>query len=312
MSLRTAIVKSGNVTLTMRENKNNYAITVLGLLIPVELSIPKSKVMEEWNLAICPVIYKSVRRRAFTIQNYLTFDIDQQVWYRTTRKWQQFDLDSGIFESVIKRVMIPDMYKHEIKEALNIDDISKATLEQVLDRWEHIPDSIDVSKWRTMHTIDTIIKEEIWKHLPAVIAEGVVGRMSINSFRITMRTFYSRNIEYVNSDFRRFMVKRKVVLPIHAPTTLKNNFYVMTSTPQTNDAGAVAELPEGIKLSKKGYAKRKPKYSISSTTAQCPFPQRMPANREVVLKAISQAMWLNEPDETLVDSEFVEQGGQIG
>ena len=101
------------------------------------------------------------------------------------------------------------------------------------------------------------------------------------------------------------MISRKVILPIQDPTSLTNNPLCMSSTPQSDKSGKIAEIPVGMEIDENGYVTSVPIHSVSVTSAQCPFPCRMAPTREVVLRAINQAMWLTNEDEPLVKSNYI-------
>ena len=301
-------VSSGDLKITSKETKSHILISSINSIQSFEIDISKSRIMEEWNLGLCPVLYRSIRSKLIIVHNRIALDLDRSIWYRMGKKWQTFTLDKESLAHIMQNLTIPDVYRHEILGPLEVDKVEDVTMERMAEKWENIPTSIDVSKWRFLRTSKAMMMEEIWKLMPSITSKNPIGRMSVRSLRYAMRSFYSRNIEYVNSEFRRIMVSRKVVLPIHAPTLLQNSPLCLSSTPQSDKAGLIGELPLGTRVNKDGYVTRVPKPSVSVTGAQCAFPNRMAPTREVVLRAISQAMWLEHENIPVVTSEYIEGG----
>jgi hypothetical protein len=120
--------------------------------------------------------------------------------------------------------------------------------------------------------------------------------MSIKALEYNMRMLYRKNTEFSANDFKALTVHKKVILPLQLPKELENNWLCMTSTPQNDKAGKIAEIPVGAIVDDNGYVIIKPEHTVSITSVQCPFPKRMLPNREVVLKAISQARQLLNPE----------------
>ena len=297
--------------ITLIENEDDYIVNIhikKAIEEKIEFSITKSSLMEEWLIGYTPALYRSTKRKLVVFQNSIACDIDKMQWYMLSRPQMKHDLTNDAFRTIMNSLEVPIEYENEIIRPLNVESVAHVTFETLKENWENIPESTNVAKWHIHKTINAIILEEIWKRVPLYIKFDGITKPSAKSIQYQMRTFHRVNRQYVNTDFKRLRVQSKVVMPIQSPSKLKNfKGLCMTSTPQSEKAGAISELSIGAKLDRMGRFTNIPNKSLSTTSILCPFPQRMAASREVVMCALSQAMYLENPEEPLVQFKLSEQ-----
>jgi hypothetical protein len=201
----------------------------------------------------------------------------------------------------MSHIELPKIYLHEILDPLGVQSVAEITLEVIQNSIDNIPLSTNVAHWRFHRASNFILMESIWRFAPLFHKIETQAVPSEKFMVFSIASLYRKSRQYASTNFKRRRIQRKVVMPIQAPTMLQNfEALVLTTTPQSSDAGKISELAIGTEIDKDGYVTKIPERALSLTSSLCPFPQRMAANREVVMCALSQAISLQQSDKPIV------------
>jgi hypothetical protein len=291
---------AGKHFIEVRKEDNLLTIDYSIKNISGETSIKIPSRMQEWNIAMCPAIYKNIAGNRIVIMNLVVLDLVTNKWFIKGAELRQFEIEDNSVQHIFKTLYIPDFQKTEILKIMDTETIEEITLETITQRIIIIPVSTDVSKWRINSTSDNLATDFLWREINFF---EMTSSKKISDKVIAIRAYkhYQANCQWYNSEIRRIMAERKVILPLQVPLKLDNfEVIVLTSTPQNEKCGKIAEIAIGAEFDEYGYITKTPEKAYSITSIQCPFPQRLSPQREVVLCAISQALSLRNAEKPLV------------
>ncbi len=298
---------NGIVTKTVENEKYIISANINAgeINIPLELQLTKSPVMEEWLMAYPPFLYKSSIKNAIVIANSVVCDIEDNEIYNIHNKAIRSSLNSEVFGKVMRHLSIPTFGLKDFNTVLekqNIENVADINLSSIKEALADLPTALDVAKWRFMPISDALVNFELAKFTPLFARISGEAVPSLKYMKWIMSEEYKRNIQWISSEFKKEIIKRKVKMPLQAPGHFinNNNVLVFTSTPQSEKAGEIASLALGVELNECGEVIKRPSRALSLTTIQNPFPQKMGPIREIIMGAIDQAVSLANPEPPLV------------
>jgi len=292
---------NNKIVVYYESNNDNTKLCISGC-INSEINIRKSKLNSEWNIASPPFLYKtSDEKRIIIGGQYILYLHEGTIKKKGQRKTYRVT-DPYFLKRIVKNsIFIPEYAKKDVK----ILDECNYDITKLYKRLSEIPTSLEASSWRYFKSSDYLAKVEIWQHLTRCNINGEIHEYTMNGLERRMNIKYNTNTEYTPTPIKKKMVGRKVYLPFQKPLSIINgNVLCLTSTPQSEKAGMIAELAIGTKINNNGEVTAVPLVPHSITNSINPFPNRILENREVVLRAISQALpfWDNS-EEPIVKSE---------
>lgn len=306
---KTNLFGNMNVSLYDSEDKAEIVLEVESRVIPIVIN--KHSTMHQWNHAFAPLLTRSSERKVFWLNNLVEIELGVDnngslinTWRNILDPSNTYQMSTKDFIGIINAMYIPECYEHEILQPLGVTKKQDIVLQTVIQNWNKIPETIDASKWRVHKILDSILYEKTYQYCSGFLKVPLL-RFGTGFTDFWIQTelddFYRKHREYVDTEVMEAKVNRKVKLPLQAPNKIKNfQAYALTATPQSEHAGRIAELAIGTQVNEIGYITHVPKVALSLATSMNPFPQRISPLREVVQQSLTQALYLENPDEPLV------------
>jgi hypothetical protein len=97
------ITSKKGYSVTLNTTEDEYQIECSYQDKSYNLSIKRSKVKLEWNIATNPLMYRSKSRKLIVLQNMHCFDFDTDEYYKITKSYQKEQLTDKLLEFYFRK-----------------------------------------------------------------------------------------------------------------------------------------------------------------------------------------------------------------
>ena len=203
------ICKSKNIVIESKYNnlKDILTINITGKL-KLSFNINISKVMHPWLIAYTPYMQKSKDSNIVVIANTIAYNREQGIFQNYLKPAKTWLANESNISKIMDNLEIPEYGLPEIEKYNSIHSINKLI--------EEIPYANDISKWRFIPSIDAIVKKYIYFEINN---NPNIKRLE-RSIIFKVKNFYSSNVEYAITSFKKLLIANKVKLPFTAPKLL--------------------------------------------------------------------------------------------